>query len=61
MRTRTKKTEAETGDPRMTDKKYECPNCGTECGFDNIHGCSTFVCPKCGTIFEPEYDDVVIE
>ena len=43
----------------MTDKKYKCPNCGTECGFENIYGCSTFSCPKCGLVFEPEYDDVI--
>jgi transcription elongation factor Elf1 len=59
MRSRTTKEEADTGDPRMTDKKYKCPNCGTECGPENIYGCSTFSCPKCGLVFEPEYDDVI--
>ena len=39
-------------------KKYECPDCGFECGPDHIHGCSTFKCPTCGRIFEPEYEEV---
>ena len=35
-------------------RRYPCPKCATECGPDDIHGCETLRCPKCGEVFEPE-------
>jgi len=43
------------------EKKYECPNCDTECGSEDIYGCSTLRCPKCCWVFEPEYDGMEYE
>ncbi|MHA2024177.1 MAG: hypothetical protein ACTSWQ_11000 [Candidatus Thorarchaeota archaeon] len=34
-------------------KRYPCSKCGHECGPDDIHGCISLRCPKCGEVFEP--------
>jgi hypothetical protein len=47
---------AESGDSATDElsKTFPCPKCKRECGVDDIYGCETLRCPKCGEVFEPE-------
>ena len=45
-------------DLNMKQRSAECPNCDFVCGYDHIHEGYKFKCPECGTVFEPEDEEI---